>query len=365
HGRRELAEGAPHEILGSLRAARVRGALDQLPRLLHEPSDGGRDALPAARLEVEARRQARGDGVVAERVVAAPAGARARVHRAAVPVVAGAGRAGGALGRHRRGGAAGRARGRRAARRARRGGHRRGQGAVAPAATRDVVAVRGAPVAGADAARAVGLGATGSAAVAPADAGRCAEVARLARLAGRARRTVLGGGARRIGIAGAVREVERRVAAARERAVVPAMVRRVAVAGALVALLAGIDEAVPARGAARHAGLAPPALSVRGARLRDRERAVRPRGGRAAVGRAGEATGRETERLARRPGEARRVALLVRPDQAVAAALGPALARVEGAVGATGERAAAEAEGDAGGAAEVRAVAVLTRLDAG
>jgi len=47
HGRRELAEGAPHEILGSLRAARVRGALDQLPRLLHEPSDGGRDALPA------------------------------------------------------------------------------------------------------------------------------------------------------------------------------------------------------------------------------------------------------------------------------------------------------------------------------
>src|SRR5207249_9433828 len=85
---------------------------------------------------------------------------------------------------------------------------------------------------------------------------------------------------------------------------------------------------------------------------------------RAAVGRAGEATGRETERLARRPAEARRVALLVRPDQAVAAALGPALARVEGAVGATGERAAAEAEGDAGGAAEVRAVAVLARLDA-
>src|SRR5439155_714329 len=190
HGRRELAEGAPHEILGSLRAARVRGALDQLPRLLHEPSDGGRDALPAARLEVEARRQARGDGVVAERVVAAPAGARARVHRAAVPVVAGAGRAGGALGRHRRGGAAGRARGRRAARRARRGGHRRGrragraarrQGAVAAAAARDVVAVRGAAVAGAVAAWAVSLGATGSAAVAPADAGRCAEVALLVR----------------------------------------------------------------------------------------------------------------------------------------------------------------------------------------
>src|SRR5437016_2235292 len=234
HGRRELAERAPHEILGSLRAARVRGAVDQLPRLLHEPSDGGRDALPAARLELEARRQARGDGVVAERVVAAPAGARARVHRAAVPVVAGAGRAGGALGRPCRGGAAGRARGRRAARRARRGRRRRGQGAVAPAAARDVVAVRGAAVAGAVAARAVGLGATGSAAVAPADAGRCAEVA-----------------------------------------------------------------------------------------------------------------------------------LLVRPDQAVAAALGPALARVEGAVGATGERAAAEAERDAGGAAEVRAVAVLARLDAG
>src|SRR5206468_8187147 len=125
---------------------------------------------------------------------------------------------------------------------------------------------------------------------------------------------------------------------------------------------------VPARGAARHAGLAPRALGVGGARLRDRERAVRHRDDRDAVGRAGEAApgraGRPAE-ARRRTTDAARVALLVRPDQAVAAALGPALLRVEGAVGATGERAAAEAERDAGGAAEVRAVAVLARLDAG
>src|SRR2546425_12974977 len=103
------------------------------------------------------------------------------------------------------------------------------------------------------------------------------QVARLARHARRARRAVRGGGARRVRLAGAVREVERRIAAAWEGAVGTTVVRRVAVAGALVALLAGIDEAVPARGAARRAGLSPRALGVGGARLRDRDGAVRHR----------------------------------------------------------------------------------------
>src|SRR2546426_3192843 len=151
------------------------------------------------------------------------------------------------------------------------------------------------------------------------------------------------------------------------------MIAGVAVAGALVALLARVDEAVAAGDAAARARLPGRALGVRGARLREREGAVRHRDDRAAVGRAGEApSGREAARLAGRPAEARRravdaarIALLVRPDEAVATALGRALPRIEGAVGAAPERAAGETERGAARAAQIGPVTVLARLDAG